>query len=319
MTSTNIGDVCDFLAKLAPLELAEDWDNVGLLVGSRKSKLVIAMTCLTATDDVIQTAIESQVSLLIPHHPLPFRPLHRITDEMETGRLLLNLIKADIGLYCAHTAWDSAEFGINFQLATKLGLESIEPLVPSETNSNVGVGRVGELRSPTHLTDFSGAIESALPESRLRTVISHRRKIVRVGIGCGSAGSMVGLAARSNCDTFLTGEATYHQCLEAKSLGINLILTGHYASERFAMRDLGERIGNHFPECQVLDCTTERDPVERLERDQSRDLDSKRRQRCRRLETTNLRTRDKFEPHHYGDARKRPESLDQNASLDRRA
>jgi dinuclear metal center YbgI/SA1388 family protein len=143
-----IQDACRFLEQFAPLALAESWDNTGLLVGRPEAPLRAVMTCLTLTADSAAEAVENQADLVVTHHPLPFRPLQRITSENPTGRLLLDLMEARIAVYSPHTAFDSAAGGINQRLSEMLGLENIVPLTPlEETSEPLGAGRRGQLDS----------------------------------------------------------------------------------------------------------------------------------------------------------------------------
>jgi putative NIF3 family GTP cyclohydrolase 1 type 2 len=74
---TSLQAVCSSLASIAPLRLAEEWDNVGLLVGDRRASIEKVMTCLTVTPNVVSEALEQQVGLIVTHHPLPFKPMAR--------------------------------------------------------------------------------------------------------------------------------------------------------------------------------------------------------------------------------------------------
>ena len=84
-----LGIICDHLESLAPPRLSAEWDNVGLLVGDRQAEVERIMTCLTITTDTVSEAIERKVDLIVVHHPLPFRPLTRLTAETTEGRYLL--------------------------------------------------------------------------------------------------------------------------------------------------------------------------------------------------------------------------------------
>src|SRR4051812_33175852 len=128
---TTVADICAFLDDFAPPALAAEWDNVGLLVGDRAQKVERLMACLTITPSVALEAIRERVDLIITHHPLPFKPLKRLTADQPAGRMLLDLIRAGIAIYSPHTAFDSAAAGINQQLAEGLGLKDIQPLEPA--------------------------------------------------------------------------------------------------------------------------------------------------------------------------------------------
>ena len=123
-----LNSVLNALQTIAPLEFAESWDNVGLLVGNRNREIASAMTCLTLTATTLDEAIQEQIDLVICHHPIPFKPLSKINDDTTTGKLLLRAIEAGIAIYSPHTAWDNAKSGINQQLARILGLELVKPL-----------------------------------------------------------------------------------------------------------------------------------------------------------------------------------------------
>ena len=112
-----VNAISEFLDAFAPPDLAEDWDNVGLLVGDRETAGDRLMTCLTVTPASANEAIDGGADLVITHHPLPFRPLKHLTTDTTPGRLLLDLIRAGIAVYSPHTAFDSAASGINQRLA----------------------------------------------------------------------------------------------------------------------------------------------------------------------------------------------------------
>ena len=127
-----VSDLCQFLESCAPQALAEEWDNVGLLVGNKAKQVERVMTCLTITPQSCAEAVGKRADLIVTHHPLPFKPLRRLTAESTTGRLLLELIRAGIAVHSPHTAFDSAAGGINQQLAAGIGLVNIQPLVPAQ-------------------------------------------------------------------------------------------------------------------------------------------------------------------------------------------
>lgn len=263
--ATTIADIVAWMQRLAPLELSEDWDNTGLLLGDTASTATRVMTCLTLTADVVDEAVEQGAQLVITHHPLPFRPLNRLTTETATGRLLWRLAKGGIAVYSAHTAWDSAAGGVNDQLASLLGLAGVEPLLPNASglHKGLGAGRVGSLASPLKMAAVAELLAKQLPGCRPRGVDSGQQA-VRVAIACGSGASLLAAALQHGCDLFLSGEATFHQCLEGREAGISLLLIGHFASERFAMEHLAKRLGGDFSQLTSWASEAESDPVQVL-------------------------------------------------------
>jgi len=253
-----LADLCDFLDALAPLRLAADWDNVGLLVGDRLQTVSRMMTCLTVTPAVAAEAIRGQADLVVTHHPLPFRPLKRLTTDEPTGRLLLDLIRAGVSIYSPHTALDSAAQGINQQLAEGLGLVEIQPLVPAD---DLGAGRCGRLVQAQTLGQVAARLKQFLKIGNVAAVGDLQRPIKRIGIACGSGGELLDAAIAARCDLFLTGEARLHTCYEAEARGIALLLAGHYASERFGVEKLAEILGGQFPSLATWASRDERDPL----------------------------------------------------------
>lgn len=365
-----VADLIAFLERFAPPDLAEEWDNVGLLVGDRDQTVSKVVTCLTLTPDVAREAIEQRASLVVTHHPVLFRAVKRLTADDAQGRMLLELIAAHVAVYSPHTGYDSAERGINRQIAQSLGLTDVEPLRPVSGPANckivcfvprdnlaavqeaiwsAGAGVIGEYSQCSFILDGTGSFrgsEAANPtigqagrlehvaEVRLEVICPERlvpeairqlrsahpyeepaydvyplksepsqrgagcmgllsspggsglplrdfvalvkeqlrlphvqfvgdgaRAVSRVGICCGSGGELLPAAIAQRCDAFLTGEARFHSCLEARAAEIALVLAGHYATERPAMESLADILAAEFPDVTVRASQVESDPV----------------------------------------------------------
>lgn len=123
-------EIVRYLQQIAPLTLAEDWDNVGLLLGDDSIDVARAITCLTLTPDVADEAVTVGARLIVTHHPVLFKPVKRLTASSSEGRMLLKLMRHGIAVYSPHTAYDNAATGINQQLAELLELTDIAPLRP---------------------------------------------------------------------------------------------------------------------------------------------------------------------------------------------
>ncbi|MSQ93140.1 MAG: Nif3-like dinuclear metal center hexameric protein [Gemmataceae bacterium] len=116
------------LQTIAPLSLAAEWDNVGLLLGDAAAPVERVMTCLTVTSDSVAEAIEERARLIVSHHPIFFRPTQQLTAATAEGSMVLDLVQEGIAVYSPHTAYDNCPGGINDQLAAKLGLTGVGPL-----------------------------------------------------------------------------------------------------------------------------------------------------------------------------------------------
>jgi len=262
MTDT-LETVLPFLEEFAPLELAESWDNVGLLLGDRHQAVRRVMTCLTLTPDVADEALSRQVDLIVSHHPILFRPVQKLTTATSEGRMILNLIRSGVAVYSPHTAFDSARQGINQQLAEGLGLTEIRPLRPSPLAGfeDVGGGRMGSLPEPVPFDTFLGRIRTLLRVTHLPMAGSRKSTISTVAVACGSAGEFLSDAVTHGCDLFLTGETRFHTCLEAREKEITLVLAGHYATERSGVEQLADQLASRFPGIKVWASQVETDPV----------------------------------------------------------
>lgn len=181
--TNTVASVSRFLERFAPTDLAEDWDNVGLLVGDPDRNVQRMMTCLTLTPDVAAEAISERADLVVTHHPVLFKPTQRLVASDPQSRMLMDLIAARVAVYSPHTAYDNDAAGINQQLAESLGLVEIEPLkpgqgvvrsvivafVPKEHLSavqqavwNVGGGQIGEYSECSFHTEGTGTFRGSL-------------------------------------------------------------------------------------------------------------------------------------------------------------
>lgn len=123
-----IKDVDQYLAQFAPAVYQEDYDNVGLLVGDYQAKVQGILLCVDITEEVIQEAIDQKCNLIIAHHPIIFRGLKRLTGKDYVSRCVMAAIKNNINLYVVHTNLDNVGWGVNDELAKRLGLTPIHVL-----------------------------------------------------------------------------------------------------------------------------------------------------------------------------------------------
>ena len=239
----SVSDVISFLESFVPLKLAEDWDNVGLIVGRRDTSVQSVMTCLTLTPDVAAEAIAKDVQLIVSHHPVLFRGAKKITDGNAEGRMLLDLVEAGVAVYSPHTAFDSARSGINQSLAESFGLTSVQPIRVNTDDAALGSGRFGDLSAACTLAEFLAVVRKAANAQYVEFSGDRQSSVSRVGIACGAAGEFLSDVIAVGCDTFVTGETRFHTALEARTKGLNLILLGHYSSERPAVESLASVLG----------------------------------------------------------------------------
>jgi dinuclear metal center YbgI/SA1388 family protein len=124
----DVATVCEYLGTYAPLDLAAEWDNIGLLLGNQAAPVKRIMTCLTVTPASAQEAGSEHVDLIVSHHPILFRPIQKLTSQTPEGRMLLELARAGVAVYSPHSAFDDTTDGINEMIAKRLGLVEVAPL-----------------------------------------------------------------------------------------------------------------------------------------------------------------------------------------------
>lgn len=262
---TTIQTICEFLDQFAPTSLAEDWDNVGLILGDPSREASKIMTCLTVTPESASEAIDKKVDLIVSHHPLPFSATKRITTDQTPTRMIWELARAGVSIHSPHTGFDSATEGINQMLCDRLEVQSTGPIIPNRADPALpGAGRIGKLSGKVSLREFAQKVKDLFSLPRLQVVGDLDASIQRIATACGSGGSFLSKAASRGAECLVSGEATFHTVLEARARNVGLILMGHYFSERFAIENLAQRLASEFPDSDVWASEQECDPIQSI-------------------------------------------------------
>ena len=125
-----VAEVCKWLERFAPPNLAAEWDNTGLLLGEMNAPAERILTCLTVTPSVVAEAVADDAQMILSHHPILFRATKNLSSNSAEGRLLAPLCSNNIAVYSPHTSFDNCAGGINDQLAESFGLVGVKPLRP---------------------------------------------------------------------------------------------------------------------------------------------------------------------------------------------
>jgi len=173
-----VHDVITHLEDLAPLAYAEEFDNVGLLVGDKNTRITGVLVTLDTLENVVDEAIENQCNLIVSFHPIIFKGLKKITGNSYVERVVLKAIENKIAIYAIHTALDNAFDGVNGSLCDLLGIQNKTVLIP----------QVGAIKQLTTYVPTKNAEE-------LRAALFL--------VGAGSIGNY------DNCSFNLTGEGTF--------------------------------------------------------------------------------------------------------------
>lgn len=228
--SVTVGKVHSAINEFAPSELAEEWDNVGILAGCAAQTVTGILCALDLNFKVIDEAKAKGCNLIVTHHPILFRGRKNLREDDAEGRLLCELVRGNIALIAAHTNFDNANPGVNDELAGKLNLKNVQAYENGM--------RVGESVDAT-LIDLCLHAEKALGGS-IRRYGEKDRKVHKVAVLGGAGGDFALQALKVGADVYLTGEIAHHKACEAYQSGICVLEAGHAATELPAIEMLAD-------------------------------------------------------------------------------
>ncbi len=265
MKTVTIADMSEILEELAPIRLAETWDNPGLQTGQKEWPVRKVWVALDPLPEVVSAACDRQVDLLVTHHPLIFKPLKSINFSSPIGRTILLSARHSLAVYSAHTNLDSVAGGINDRLVSAIGLTEVSVLgEESVPGSGEGLGRVGRLSGRTCLSELVTKIKHRLNLDWVRWSGDPDMPVTHAAVCSGSGGGMMDFFYASGAQVFITGDVKYHQARDAQARGVGLIDIGHFGSEHLIIRVLTDRLREIIAEkglpVTVEACDLERDP-----------------------------------------------------------
>ena len=127
-----IQDVAKSLEEIAPLQYAEDFDNVGLLVGNYQTEVKGILVTLDILEETVDEAIAKGCNLIVSFHPIIFSGLKKLNGNNYVERVVLKAIKNDIAIYAIHTALDNSKVGVSARMCEVLGLKNAQILIPKK-------------------------------------------------------------------------------------------------------------------------------------------------------------------------------------------
>lgn len=251
-----VKSICNAMERIAPLKLAEKWDNVGLLLeaptpraNSRRILLTIDLTTAVAEE-----ALKSPTSFIVSYHPTIFKPLSSVTLANPLQASLLKCAAAGISVYSPHTALDSVWGGINDWLANGISkpmngadaedFGEVTILGEEFEDGFGGSGRLVTLPNPVSMKEIEYRIKSHLKLEHIQVAYPPGQdpeihSVSTIGICAGSGGSML---LGTPADVYFTGEMSHHEVLAAIATGHNVVLCGHTNTERGYLPTLAEKL-----------------------------------------------------------------------------
>ena len=246
------------LFELAPREGTMEWDNVGHLLGDPRQEVNRCMVALDITHAVAEEAIAAGCQLIISHHPImncKWSQVQTVRDDTFQGSLLTRLLRANVSAICMHTNLDIAEGGVNDVLAQILGLQKLE------ITHGPGQGGGGCRAEPMALPEFVRFVSKTLGCNGVRYADAGK-PVHRVAVGGGACGEFEDAAIAAGCDTFVTSDLSYHQFVDAKVKGINLVDAGHFPTEDPVCEKVIAFLAGRFPDLQIQKSASHKEAIQ---------------------------------------------------------
>jgi dinuclear metal center YbgI/SA1388 family protein len=226
-----LSEVGDWLETCVPQKYAEGWDNVGWMVGPLSEELSGVLLSVDVTREVLETAIERDLNLVLAHHPLIFESIDGVVEGRPVDDLIARALRERIGIYSAHTNADSMPGGLNDVVADRIDLNDTEPLAPLDVDDRAGLGRIGHLDEPVSLSDLETSLIERLNLTHARSLGDPGTTVRTVALCTGSGGDFINRELARRADLYITGDVGHHEALEARELGLPLIMLDHHEME----------------------------------------------------------------------------------------
>ena len=240
-------DILDKIEARYPRKYACDWDNVGLLAGSREREVDTVYIALDATDEVVDAASECGAQLLLTHHPMIFGGLKSVTTDDYVGERLIRLIRNDISYYAMHTNYDV--MGMAELAADMLDLKDRRVL--EEVLDGEGIGRVGDLPRSMTLEECANFVKGRFRLPNVKIFGEPEKQVQRAAICPGSGKSEAKPALSMGAEVYITGDIDHHTGIDMADCGMAIIDAGHYGVEHIYIADMEQFLKENCPELRV--------------------------------------------------------------------
>lgn len=261
MASPSFAEVVDILHEIAPLELAAETDNVGVLLQPKVRPGRVARVLLTVdlTPAVAAEAVAARADLVVAYHPPLYRPTKRLHADGGVHEGLLRAAAAGIAVYSPHTALDAAPSGLADWLAERL----LAGVAPKELRpcGDGDFGRTAELARPLPFRTLLQRCKRLFGVRTLTLATPSRgapRSLRSFAVAAGAGASVL---RGAGAEVWVTGELSHHDALAAVGHGTTVVLAGHAATERPFLKVLQKRLSAAFDgELDVRLARADQDP-----------------------------------------------------------
>jgi dinuclear metal center YbgI/SA1388 family protein len=233
----SVRDFLTILQHITPDILAEEWDNVGLLVGDPKQQVHRILLALDPICSLIDQAHAGRYDLVITHHPIIFRPLKTLRTDRPIGKFISSAVCSHISVIACHTNLDTIQGGVSDYLAQTLGLVDTKPIVPSRKGCDLdcGLGRIGVYPTPMPAEAFLAKLRQACIPPWILEAGPRPDRVATVAVCGGSCSDLAEIVQELGADVFVTAEVKHSVACWAADAGLWLLDAGHFATEHQAM------------------------------------------------------------------------------------
>ena len=246
-----VKELTDWLDSVYPSDMAEHWDNVGLLVGGDDAEVTHVFLALDLTETTLEEAVRAGADMIITHHPMIFEGQKKINNHSFTGRRILKLIRNRIQYYAMHTNYDvlgMAELSADY---LKLTDREVLSVTAHTEQGEEGFGRVGCLPYKMTLKECGEFVKEALALNDVRIYGDPDTMVEKAAICTGSGKSMISDVLAKGADVYVTGDIDHHTGIDAVASGLPIIDAGHYGTEYIFMKAMRKILEEKYPSLQI--------------------------------------------------------------------
>ena len=245
-----IKNVSDYLEEIAPLHQAEDFDNVGLLIGNETTEVKGVLVTLDTLEETVDEAIKTKCNLIVSFHPIIFSGLKKINGNSYVEKVVMKAIQNNIAIYAIHTALDNSKVGVSAKMCEVLGLSNNSILLPKDDGAT-GMGMIGDLPKPMPEEDFLTFTKKTFKANGIRYSNKTGKLVKKVAVLGGSGSFAITDAIHKKADVYISADFKYHDFFKAEGK-ILLIDVGHYESEQFTKNLLVDYLTKKFTSFAII-------------------------------------------------------------------
>lgn len=248
VSQIKLKDILAYVGQFAPWELAEPWDNVGLMVGNPDQEATGVLIALDPTLQVIEEAILEKANIILTHHPLIFHPLKSINTATPIGQFLKKALVHDIAVVSCHTNLDIISDGVSDALGRALYLRNTRPLNLTGKRPDQGFGKVGNLPTPMQGESFIHFVAQRLNLQAMMIAGPQPETVATIAVCGGNGSDLAEAALQAGADIYITAELKHSVARWAEDNGLCVIDAGHFATENIIIPSLLARMTAFFAE-----------------------------------------------------------------------